>query len=176
MRNFLAAFLLLCFFSASGQTVLINGEKTTRPIRWDDFTGTPDQSTNLFAYTYWNIRYNWDAFTYKGDTAQLKVNVIVELGKNSWKKTDKVTDSLLDHERGHFYIGWLCAIAFQKRVNAAVLLRQNYESVIAGIFNEELEKYRQMELLYDNETNHFYNRVQQRKWDLYFEKELQPYR
>lgn len=176
MRKILISFLLLSCSALAAQTVLINGEKTTRLLRWDDFTGPPDYTADLYAYTYWYVSYKWDAFQFRGDTAKWKVNVTLELGKDSWKKADKVTDILLEHEQGHFNIGWLFAIAFQKRVNATAFFRQNYESRIAEIFKEELEKYRKLELQYDKETKHFHDREQQKKWDLFFKKELDKYR
>jgi len=66
--------------------------------------------------------------------------------------------------------------AFQKRVNTAVLFRHTYESRITQIFNEELEKYRKVELQYDKETGYFHNREQQQKWNLFFARELEKMR
>ena len=176
MKKILLALLLIRAADGYSQTVIIHGEKTTRLLKWSDFTGTPDNSTDLYAYTYWFVTYKWGPFSFNGDTAKLQLEVTLELEKRSWKKQDKITDALLDHEQGHFNIGWLFAIAFQKRVNATVLLRNNYESVIAAIFREELEKYRQLERQYDKETNHFHDKQQQLKWNDYFQKELPGYR
>lgn len=173
---FISLALLIFLLPAQAQTIIINGEKDRTILRWEDYTGAPDEGTNLFAYTYWNIYYNWEPFPFKGDTAKINVNVMYELGKNSWRKQGKVSDSLLEHEQGHFNIGLLCAIAFRKRINKTVLFRGNYQSRITEIFNEELEKYRKMELLYDSETNHFYNREQQRKWNVFLKKELERLR
>lgn len=172
MKNvFLAVFLLLGS-ALSAQTVIINGERTNRLLKWDDFTGTPDHSADLYAYTYWYVSYKWGAFPFKGDTVKWKVEVTLELEKRSWKKPDKISDSLLAHEQGHFHIGLLFAKAFQERVNATVFFRPDYQSRIEGIFNEERERFRQMELLYDKETAHFRNREQQKKWNEFFGKEL----
>lgn len=176
MRITFIALLIFAGSMISAQTVLINGERTTRLLRWDDFTGTPDYNADLYAYTYWYVSYKWGPFPFKGDTAKIKIEVSVELEKRSWKKKDKVSDSLLTHEQGHFNIGWLFAIAFQQRVNSTVLFRHNYQSKIEELFNQELEKFREMERLYDKETRHFHNREQQKKWDLFFNKELEKYR
>jgi len=176
IRNIIVAVVLLFPCALSAQTVIINGEKTTRSLRWDDFTGPPDPTTALYAYTYWYVSYKWDAFQFNGDTARWKVKVTLELQKRSWKKPETVTDSLLEHEQGHFNIGWLLAIAFQQRVDQTVFFRQNYEQRAAEIFNEEFEKYRKLELQYDKETKHFHDREQQKKWNLFFKKELEKYR
>lgn len=176
MRKLALALLLLCSTAVTAQTVIINGERTTRPLSWDDFMGEPDQSVDLYAYTYWYLSYKWDPFIFSRDTVKWKVDVTLELEKRSWKKGDKVTPALLEHEQGHFSIGRLCAIAFQQRVNNTVFFRHNYTSRIAAIFNEELAKFRKLEVQYDKETDHFHNREQQNKWNLYFKKELDKQR
>lgn len=171
-KLFLLAALFLTGICGYAQTVIINDEKTNRPLRWEDFTGSPDYNTSLYAYTYWYVSYKWGPFAFKGDTVKWKVEVTLELEKRSWHKPDKVSDSLLTHEQGHFHIGLLFARAFQQRVNRTVFLRQNYESQIAAIFKEELEKYQELERRYDKETSHFNNRAAQYRWDEYFRKEL----
>ena len=50
MRKHFFSFLLitgmLCSTGESfAQTVIINGEKNNRPLRWADFTGNPDNNT-----------------------------------------------------------------------------------------------------------------------------------
>lgn len=175
-KHFSTLLLTAIFFCMAGnsfsQTVIINGEKINRPLRWTDFTGNPDNDTDLFAYTYWYVRYSWGPFNFKGDTVKWKVDVSLELEKRSWQKPEKVSDSLLAHEQGHFNIGLLFARTFLQRVNKTVFFRQNYEARMAEIFNEELEKFRQLEIKYDQETDHFSNREQQQKWEAYFKKAL----
>lgn len=175
MRKLILATILLCSVGLSAQTVIINGEKTNRLLNWDDFNGEPDHSVDLYAYTYWYVGYKWDPFLFRGDTVNWKVEVTLTLEKRSWKKTDKVTPTLLEHEQGHFNIARLFAIAFQERVNNTVFFRRNYQTRIKEIFNEELEVCRIMEALYDKETEHFRNREQQKKWDLFLKEELEKY-
>lgn len=176
MRKLVLAFLLLCGTAITAQTVIINGERTNRPLNWDDFAGEPDQTADLYAYTYWYVSYKWGSFLFSKDTVMWNVEVTLELERRSWKKPDKVTPALLEHEQGHFSIGRLCAAAFQQRVNNTIFFRHNYNTRIAEIFNEELAKYRKLESQYDRETEHFHNREQQKKWDLYFKRELDKQR
>ncbi len=168
----LIAILLCKAGNSHAQTIIINGEKINRSLRWADFTGNPDNNTDLFAYTYWYVRYSWGPFNFRGDTVKWKVDITLELEKRSWQKAEKVSDSLLAHEQGHFNIGLLFARTFLQRVNNTVFFRHNYEARIAEIFNEELEKFKQLEIKYDQETDHFTNREQQQKWDAYFKKAL----
>jgi hypothetical protein len=154
------------------QAIVINGKQTNRPLTWDDFRAEPDPSSSHFAYTYWNILYKYDAFDFKYDTAKWQVNISVELGNNSWKRKDKVTDTLLRHEQGHFNIGILCAMETQEKVNHTAFFRYDYQSRLMAIIREKIEKYRKIEEQYDRETQHYTNREQQWKWDRFFASKL----
>ena len=163
---------LVCWLGGMAQKVIINGEETDRLLQWSDFTGRPDKTVDFFAFTYWNISYHYDAFLFQKDTVKWKVIIIVELGKNSWKKNDKISDSLLRHEQGHFNIGRLCATELQLKVDTTVFLKPDYQGKLAAIIRESVEKYKKKDLLYDEETNHCKNREQQLKWDIFFTTEL----
>lgn len=126
-------------------------------------------TTDLFAYTYWYVHYSWGPFNFGGDTVKWSRRN-GRLKKRSWQKAEKVSDSLLAHEQGHFNIGLLFARTFQQRVNNTVFFRHNYEARIAEIFNEELEKFKQLEIKYDQETDHFTNREQQQNGMLILKK------
>jgi len=167
-RKILPVILLFCSAQLSAQRIVIRGQETSRPLIWDDFSGRPDREASYHAYTYWNISYKFDAFQFKGDTAKWNVIITVELGKNSWKKNDKITDTLLKHEQGHFDIGILCAMELQRRINATVFMRTDYQASFAAIIKEVVDKYKQMDLQYDAETNHHANRQEQWKWDAFF--------
>lgn len=171
-KNLFLIIALLAGQLLAAQTVMINGEKTNRSLRWEDFKGAPDEHADLYAYTYWYVGYRWGPFTFKGDTVKWKVEVSLELEKRSWYKPGKVSDSLLAHEQGHFNIGLLLARSFQKRVDQTIFFRKNYEARIAEIFREEFAKYQALELQYDKETRHFHDREAQRNWDAYLQKEL----
>jgi predicted secreted Zn-dependent protease len=159
----------------SAQRIIIGGEETSGLLKWSDFTGSPDYGVEYFGFTYWNISYNYDAFQYKGDTAKWQVQITVELGKNSWKKKDKITDTLLKHEQGHFDIGILCAMELQQRVNATVFFKNDYQAKLAVLIKEVVDKYKKMDLQYDEETKHHANREQQWKWDAFFAEKIKRY-
>jgi len=167
-KKIFSVFLLLCSVQLSAQKIIISGQETSRLLNWDDFTGKPDKEAAYHAYTYWNTSYKFDAFQFKGDTVKWNVVITVELGKNSWKKKDKITDTLLKHEQGHFDIGILCAMEMQQRINATVFMKNNYQATLAAIIKEVVDKYKQMDLQYDAETAHHANRPEQWKWDAFF--------
>lgn len=151
---------------------MVGGEETSRLLTWNDFTGKPDKESPFFAYTYWNIQTKYDAFRFKGDTVDWKVTVIYELGKDSWKKKDKISDSLLRHEQIHFDIGRICAAELQATINSTIFLKSNYQSKISELVSDCINKCKQMNSLYDKETNHGGNREQQLKWDAFVSNEL----
>lgn len=152
---------------------MIGGEETSRMLTWDDFRGKPDKESSFFAYTFWNISTRYDAFLFKGDTVDWKVTVIYELGKDSWKKKDKTSDSLLRHEQNHFDIGRICAAELQSKIDSTVFLGSNYQSNIHAMVMECIKNCKKMNTQYDQETNHGGNREQQLKWDVFVSAELQ---
>lgn len=172
LKKIAAAFILLCSLQTAAQKIIINGEETSRLLNWDDFTGKPDKGSPYFAFTYWNTTCKYDAFRFKADTVQWKVQVTLDLGKNSWQKRDKVTDTLLKHEQGHFDIGILCAMEMQQKIDGTVFLRNDYQSKLSAIIKDVIDKYKKMDLQYDEETNHYANREQQWKWDAFFESKI----
>ncbi|MGQ0738700.1 MAG: DUF922 domain-containing protein [Bacteroidota bacterium] len=171
-KSGITALLIIVGSFLYAQVVVINGEQTNRQLTWNDFRGAPDPASSHFAYTYWNIFYKYDAFDFKGDTAKWKVIISVELGSNSWKRKDKVTDTLLRHEQGHFNIGILCAMEIQEKADKTVFFRHDYQLRLVALIKEVIEKYRNVELQYDKETEHFFNRKQQWKWDNFFSAKL----
>jgi hypothetical protein len=172
-KKIATVFFLFCCLQATAQKIMIGGEETARPLTWDDFKGKPDKESPFFAYTFWNIGTRYDAFQFKGDTVDWKVTVIYELGKDSWKKKDKTSDSLLKHEQDHFDIGRICAAELQSKINSTVFLRSNYQTKITLMVNECISKCKKMNYQYDEETNHGGKRDQQLKWDAFVKEELE---
>jgi hypothetical protein len=173
LKKIFAGFFLLCSINSTAQKIVIGGEDTSRMLTWDDFRGKPDKESPFFAYTFWNISTRYDAFLFKGDTVDWKVTVIYELGKDSWKKKDKTSDSLLRHEQDHFDIGRICAAELQSKINSTVFLKSNYQSKINTLVTECINKCKKMNDQYDKESNHGGNVEQQLKWDAFVREELQ---
>ncbi|MBC7873744.1 MAG: DUF922 domain-containing protein [Ferruginibacter sp.] len=168
LKTLLPAIILFSCLTVTAQKIIINGKETSRPLTWKDFPGTPDYDVSYSAFTYWNVTYRYDAFRLIGDTVKWEVVVTLDLGKNSWKKKDKITDTLLKHEQGHFDVGIICAMELQQQINAAVFLKNNYQVKLSALVKEVVDKYKKLDLQYDAETNHHINREQQWKWDALF--------
>lgn len=151
-----------------------NIEKTEIPtITWDDFSAEPDTNSPWAAHTYWHIRYKYK-ISFSKDKHNIKLDVTCQLKNNSWVKRKE--DRLLAHERGHYLIGWICALEFKKRVKNAKLSKTNHSSEVQKIFQETLDEYLKWEILYDEETDHYKNISNQQKWDRAIARKLEQLR
>ena len=78
---------------------------------------------------------------------------------------------ILKHEQGHYTIAYLEQQELLRAVGKTVFQR-NYQYEAMRIFNEIDAKYKQLNYDYDQDTQHMTNRVQQKSWDVYFQKRL----
>lgn len=156
------------------QDVIINGVNKNRLLTWDDFTGKPDKSSSHAANTYWNLNYSFQRISFKGDTAKVTgFSVKLELNENlSWVKQEKQTNNLLKHEQGHFDIGLICQLEIIKQFNSTVFFKTDFQNKIQTIFTAALDKYSQIGIKYDEETDHSKNQASQDNWNVFFDREL----
>lgn len=158
------AFILVSFISISAQK--IDGKEIkNRDIEWSDFVGDADQSSKFDAFTYWVITYSFSRPAFEGDKARVKATVRLLLRSDSWVKPDKKTSLLLNHERGHFKIGRICAREIEETINSMTFDRDDYAKQIDAVYWEIIKKYVELEKQYDRETDHYKNRAQQEMWD-----------
>ncbi|WP_460913936.1 DUF922 domain-containing protein [Spirosoma areae] len=134
-------------------------------LSWEDFSGPVEADSKYSATTYWQVNYTYKVLSVHGDTVNLDWQVFTSLKGTSWVQPDKKTDELLQHEQGHFNIGQLCALRFNKVIKSTILLKSNYVEKINLIFKSILAEANQMDLQYDEETNHSRNRSEQKKWN-----------
>ncbi len=175
MRKYICMALLICMASlAFSQEIIINGLNKNRPLTWDDFKGVPDKSSYYDANTYWNITYNINGISFKGDTAKInRFSVILKLNENfCWVKPEKQTSILLKHEQGHFDLGLICQREITTQLNNTVFLKADFQNKIPTIFSSILEKYRLLGIQYDEQTDHSKNQAMQDKWNSFFAEAL----
>lgn len=135
-------------------------------INWDDFVGPIPQSYWL-AYTIWYVKYSYTISTYKGKNYINLTSQCVLNKDKSWVRWRN--ERLLEHERGHYLIGWICALEFKRRVlerNLSGLLKKTIDYEIKKIFKDTVNEYVKWERLYDEETEHFLDREKQLIWDM----------
>src|SRR5689334_8291365 len=115
--SLIIAFVLVSAVSISAQNV--NGKEIKdRDIEWSDFVGDVVQTSQFDAVTNWVTTYSFPRPTFEGDKARIKLTVHLFLRADSWVKPDKKTPRLLNHERGHFKIGKICAKEIEETVNS----------------------------------------------------------
>lgn len=140
------------------------------PISWADFSAAPDHTSPWTAHTFWNISYKYKIGFTKGRSS-VQMCVVCKLNSaTSWVKRKE--DRLLAHERGHYLIGWICALEFKKRVKEARLSQVNHWKEIQKIFQETLEEHLKLEKLYDDETEHYNNEYKQQQWNIMIARKL----
>lgn len=173
-RFFSATFFFFCANLAFAQDIFIGGVNKNRPLQWSDFRGTPDNNSGHEAFTVWNVTYNLSGISLKGDTIRVgKFLVKLEFDENqSWVKPGKQTGLLLKHEQGHFDLGLICQREIIRQLNSTVFFKADFQQKIQSIFSSILEKYHQLGLKYDAETNHSTNQAAQDTWNLFFTAEL----
>jgi predicted secreted Zn-dependent protease len=143
-----------------------------------DFRGKPQTGTNEIAFTHCSISYSYTAHK-EGDYYRLDFNILLVMDHDrSWINRDMVNTSekmtdILKHEQGHYNLAYMEQQELLRTVSHTVF-RDNFRSVADGIFKRVNEKYQQLNLDYDDDTQNSTNLAQQRSWDLYFGRALGP--
>jgi hypothetical protein len=129
-------------------------------LKWEDFQGKADSSSQFGATSYPGIKYSLSA---NEDSFSIKV-ICFFIKSRSWSKL-KSSDTLLMHEQVHFDIAELFA---RKLRQAYAEYKFNYKTVGKNIDNlfllNKLER-NKMDILYDRETDFSRNRKQQLIWN-----------
>jgi predicted secreted Zn-dependent protease len=86
-------------------------------------------------------------------------------GDASWVKPDKRSAELLKHEQGHYNLALLFASEFKRTVDSTTFFIHDHHEKIKALFAAFMEKYKAMQLQYDEETNHMLNRKKQKMWN-----------
>ena len=138
---------------------------TDRKLEWTDFTGAPDYSASWTAAIYWKIFYTTDSsYTYalpgEDDEGYVEPNLKVwyAIDERSWVKPRYKNDEVLNHEQGHLNIAQLCAVEFKKTVGLMKPIQSfNWKTKLDSTFYSILGKCKQIQNMYDVETNHGLN-------------------
>ena len=142
----------------------------------DDFQDTPHSESGNIAYTDCYIYFNYiphyrKSFYVLDFQVELKLNT-----EKSWIDKEKITSpalmrEILKHEQGHYNIAYMEQQEVLRAVSK-VVFHDDYLEVAKNIFRTINAKYQQLNLDYDEDTNHSLNKVQQHSWDMYFAKRL----
>nr|WP_294942223.1 DUF922 domain-containing protein [uncultured Mucilaginibacter sp.] len=149
-----------------------------RQLTADDFQGYPRANNRgVVAYTNCTIDFRFQASRADGEYI-LHFNVRLSMNNNrSWIDRSRVTSQLalaeiLKHEQGHYNIAYLEQQEVLREVNRT-RFSANYQNEAMAIFNRIDAKYKQLNIDYDDDTEHSTNKQQQHSWDVYFAKRIQ---
>jgi hypothetical protein len=149
-----------------------------RKLTVNDFRGEPNTKAGpVVAYTNCSIEFSYVAKR-EHDYYILTFDIHLTMNSNeSWMDKSRITSpammaEILKHEQGHYNIAYMEQQELL-RVLSHTVFYSNYEAVAKNIFNRVDAKYRQLNLDYDEDTQHSTNRVQQQSWDAYFKKKLE---
>ena len=161
----IVCFILFCNVEKCGAQAIDADEIIeNNKLRWSDFAGPIDETSKYWARTNWRVAYKYKAF-FRKDTVTVDLIATPVLKATSWVLPDKKSDELLVHEQGHFDFGLLVAAEFEKAIKSTVLLRSDYSQKISFIFNSIIGNVKQLEIQYDEETNHMKNKKEQLRWN-----------
>ncbi|MCG3164254.1 MAG: hypothetical protein POELPBGB_00008 [Bacteroidia bacterium] len=164
--------VIILFIMLASQSTLAQSKDTVywnaeRKLKWQDFKGRPDESTNLLAMTQAGIGYEVAC-----NNGELKVKVFCYFNvKKSWTKEEE-SDELLRHEQLHFDITELYTRKLRKLVSELEDPCGKNISKLNGLYEENMKGWVKAQDDYDRESEHSLNNEQQRLWDEKVAREL----
>lgn len=140
----------------------------SRKLTWDDFSGEVPENSKFSALTHSAISLD---FVGEGISLKFTIETIFDQSK-SWKKKG-VNKYVLNHEQIHFDI-----TEYHARLLRKDLKNHTYSSLesigedVRNMFEKASNAANEMQLLYDEQTNHSLNKKKQAKWNKKMKKYL----
>ncbi len=130
-------------------------------LKWADFKGRPDKTTNLLAMTQAGIGYT---VACHGGILDLKIFCYFNVNQ-SWTKEKTDAEELLRHEQLHFDITELFTRKLRKRISELIDPCGKNIKELDKIYGSNFKEYSIMQDSYDRECEHSLNDVQQKLWE-----------
>jgi hypothetical protein len=150
--------LLLMMFSISSFSQI---NWTDGDLKWTDFSGPIPSSSKFDALTHSSI-----SLDFEGQNISLNFTIKSQFTPSkSWKRAG-VDTYILKHEQGHFDITEYHARLLRKNLKSYKY--KSFASIsidIQRMFDEASDAANEMQVRYDEETNHSINRKKQSKWN-----------
>jgi len=136
-------------------------------LKWTDFKGIIDSSSEHGAISYIGINYKLSA---KGQNFSYTILTYFASLK-SWVRI--FTEKSLIHEQGHFDIAEIFARKFRQAIKQYKLNHSTIKQDIKNTYNRIIEQMDKTDALYDKETDFHRNATQQQKWNKLIAAELE---
>lgn len=160
---FAASLLFLSFTKKKNDDYIPWNE---RKLTWNDFLAEVPSNTSDAALTTTYVGFSFsksrDVITYKIECKFQK--------SRSWGRVK--TEYILKHEQGHFDIAEIFARKLNKEIKAYLAKTNNHEG-LNPIYSKLMKEKREMQELYDKESNHSIYKVKQAEWDKKIEELLE---
>jgi hypothetical protein len=141
----------------------------TRPLTWDDFTGTPDPDSPRDAVTTSGV-----VGTFKCDTTGFSFDVKAVFSKSqSWVEAGKQTAALLAHEQGHFDISEVFARKARKELSELKDPCKDNGDRAQAILDRIAKEENAEQDKYDKATDHGTDPKKQQQWQDKIKKDLE---
>ena len=169
-KKLIIFFVLFLFFNfAKSQSFHKETDITwsdSRPLSWKDFIGNVDNESFGLALTASSIICKP---YFKNDSIMLWVESIF-IPDHSWKKRTDLDSIDLSHEQNHFNLTELFTRKLRKIINEETKFVKEGHSTeflikIDSIFKRITKECEETQNLYDKQTNHSMNKVEQKKWN-----------
>ena len=168
VKPFAIAIFLLLFNAASyGQEDFLTWSKN-RPLRWDDFSGRINDTSNFEAECFAQVRYSYKLNSLKEFT--FDVQAIFDKS-TSWIKPVNKSNALLKHEQVHFDIAQLYACKLRQAFSSYTYT-SNFAAEILSVFDKLNREYHYMQKMYDEQSNHSLVSAKQKQWEAFIDEEL----
>jgi len=143
---------------------------SNRKLQWSDFSGRPKYWTDFAAQTVTTIE---QSYSCTGDN--FTFNITAKFNKTkSWTKTKK-SNRILAHEQKHFDLTELYARKMRRAYNQLNNPCAIGKKALNKIYNDMFEELRQLQILYDVETDHGLKPKAQQQWDDFITEGLNNY-
>lgn len=159
-------FVPILSFSQPGESILWYG---LNDLQWTDFAGIPDTNSPYQALTSWGISYSFSQ-NKKGETTIKAYSYFEKM--NSWVKKGHNTTNLLHHEQQHFNIAEWYTRKFRFALSKLTFEERKDRINIKSIYDDIIDNCIKTHKLYDHESNHGRNSVEQKKWTKRISSEL----
>ncbi len=133
----------------SGDTIFYDPD---RKLDWNDFKGTPVESSIAAAITESGFGYRMSMQSKNGRTT-VNITVFCYFNKmRSWVKPGMDSDYALTHEQHHFDITYINTCLFIRKLRAAGFTSKNFGDLVDKIYNESYHALNKMQDDYDGDT------------------------
>jgi hypothetical protein len=134
-----------------------------RPLKYKDFSGTPDDLSIAAAVTYSGIHMQFYSQT-ELNHKTIKVVVTPYFMKDSWWRATEFTGDILDHEQLHFDITAIIACELVNNIRSRTFTPENFMKELQALQKQAEKDRAQMQQMYDKATEHGVNRPKQEEW------------